>query len=101
MSDSVLGKRSRSSASPPTGQESGHPEGKASVQATSPATQATVTVTIEGQTGTIAGAVEDEDDDDDEVGPTPDVGGDGPENVSNKRRKKKAGKTVYPTPPGR
>jgi hypothetical protein len=89
MSSSVLGKRSRSSASPPTGQDSGHPEAKESVQADTPVTSSEVPVEIQGQ----AGAVVEDDDDDEEVGPTLDVGGDGDGNGSNKRRKKKAGKT--------
>ncbi|KAG7562564.1 hypothetical protein FFLO_02038 [Filobasidium floriforme] len=90
MSSSVLGKRSRSSASPPTGQDSGHPEAKESVRADTPVTSSEVPVEIQGQAGAVIGAADEDDDDDEEVGPMLDVGGDGDGNGSNKRRKKRA-----------
>ena len=63
------------------------------MQAIAPSTSSAVPVEIDGQAGTTLGTVDEDEDDDDEVGPTLDIGGDGQENGSNKRRKKKAGET--------
>jgi hypothetical protein len=98
MASSVLGKRSRSSGSPPTGENSNHPEGAGSVAADSNAVRSgDVPVEVAGADLSVDSTkvvADDDDDDDDEIGPTLDTGVTD-EGNSNKRRKKRAGMSLH------
>lgn len=97
MSSTVLGKRSRSSESPPISEKSNHPEGAGSVAADTAAVQPEdVPVEVVGANSLLVDSAKDtnddeDDDDDDEIGPTLDTGATDDGNA-NKRRKKRTGK---------